>query len=246
MSNDNKTGYSLDKFLFWAFIAVSVFFSLTILSIIIPRFCPDKVNRVEISIAPSALSSNADSLYGDSVSKMMSIAEHLSVQSDLIEHKYGLLIKEKEQESDIFKLVACIAAFITALLGFLGYRTIKDIEDRAILAAKQKTDDELEKLKNRLSIIQKEFLSENLSDSALRSSIKTEIEKDFLTKEINDINSYIEKVAKRLEDVKAIVDLRKIVKEEEEQVPTDDSSEPEFGAALPGDMYDELMKGDQE
>ncbi len=124
------------------FIVISIMFSLTMVFLIAWPILQRKqdVRKVEVilqipqdSLATSLVLSKTEGQLGP-------LIEELNQQSQEITDKYELLIKSQETEADFFRLVSCIAAFVVALLGFLGYRTVKDIEARAGSIAEQKSE----------------------------------------------------------------------------------------------------------
>lgn len=126
--------------------------------------CSGKVQTIEICIGVPADSLSAETIAMQNATHLRTLAQELSSQNKAIIDKYDLLVRAKETEGNFIRLISAIGALILALLGFLGYRTIVDIEtkaadiakDKAKTAAEQYTKDHLEqtvnvKLKNLVS-----------------------------------------------------------------------------------------------
>ena len=127
----------------WAFIFISIVFSMTMCFLVLWPVIHENVNVREVNVS---LIIPRDSLIVNQVltendSQMKKLVEELDKQSQEITDKYNILLKSQETETDFFRLVSCIAAFIVALFGFLGYRTIKDIEAKAQSLAADKADE---------------------------------------------------------------------------------------------------------
>ena len=118
---------------------VSIVFSLTMAFLIVWPILHRKqdVRKVEVVLNIPQDSLAAASVLCNTEGQLGALIEELNQQSQEITDKYELLIKSQETEADFFRLVSCIAAFVVALLGFLGYRTIKDIEAKAASIATQ-------------------------------------------------------------------------------------------------------------
>ena len=127
----------------WAFIFISIVFSLTMGFLVLwPVFHKNvNVSEVNISLSIPRDSLAINQVLVDNESQMKKLLEELDKQSQEITDKYNILLKSQETETDFFRLVSCITAFIVALFGFLGYRTIKDIEAKAQSLAADKADE---------------------------------------------------------------------------------------------------------
>ena len=125
-----------------AFVFMSIVFTLTMAFLVIWSVTNKSKEVRNIKVC---LSIPKDSLIVEQVLKendvqIKKLIEELDRQSQEITDKYTVLLKSQETESDFFKLVSCIAAFVVALFGFLGYKTIKDIEEKAQSVAKKQAD----------------------------------------------------------------------------------------------------------
>lgn len=126
-----------------AFIFISIVFSLTMGFLVLWPIFNENVNvrEVKVSLNIPQDSLTVDQILLENTSQMYKLIEELDKQSKEITDKYNVLLKSQETETDFFRLVSCITAFIIALLGFLGYRTIKDIEAKAQSLAAVKADE---------------------------------------------------------------------------------------------------------
>lgn len=124
------------------FVVVSIIFSLTMAFLIVWPILKRKqeVRKVEVTLQIPRDSLAASSVVYKTEGQLVPLIEELNRQSQEITDKYELLIISQETQADFFRLVSCIAAFVVALLGFLGYRTIKDIETRAASIAAQTSE----------------------------------------------------------------------------------------------------------
>ena len=123
-----------------AFVFISIVFSLTMAFLVIWPLIHKSFNvrevNVELSIPTDSLA--VETVLIENENQIKQLVVELDRQSQEITDKYNLLLKSQETESDFFRLVSCIAGFVVALLGFLGYRTIKDIEEKAQSLAGEK------------------------------------------------------------------------------------------------------------
>lgn len=125
-----------------AFVFISIVFALTMAFLVI---WPVTNKSKEVRDIKVCLNIPKDSLIVEQVLKendaqISKLIGELDKQSQEITDKYNILLKSQETESDFFRLVSCIAAFVVALFGFLGYKTIKDIEEKAQSVAKKQAD----------------------------------------------------------------------------------------------------------
>lgn len=124
------------------FVFISIVFALTMAFLVI---WPVANKSKEVRDVKVCLEIPNDSLMVENVlkendSQINKLIGELDKQSQEITDKYNVLLRSQETESDFFRLVSCIAAFVVALIGFLGYKTIKDIEEKAQAVAKKQAD----------------------------------------------------------------------------------------------------------
>ena len=157
-----------------------------------------------------------DSLTVDQVllendSQMNKLIEELDKQSQEITDKYNILLKSQETEMDFFRLVSCITAFIVALLGFLGYRTIKDIEAKAQSLAAVKADETArDYVANHLETEVETQLKDIVGDTTAARLLREQLIKDFHQQFITPLENRIS----NMESEKPIPKLGKIVEDE--------------------------------
>ena len=100
-----------------------------------------EVNEIKIALVIPSDSILFDCAMKENISQLNGIIDELNERNQIIDDKYELLLKSRERDSDFIRLISVIAAFIAALLGFLGYRTIKDIQERVESSAKDQAED---------------------------------------------------------------------------------------------------------
>ena len=110
----------------------------------------EKVQPIELTIMTPSDSLDFEVTMEHNKLQLQTLSQEIASQNKAINDRYNLLVRAKEMEGNFIRLVSAIAAFVLALLGFLGYRTIKDIETKAESiaeqAAKDYTKDKLEQV----------------------------------------------------------------------------------------------------
>lgn len=126
-----------------AFVCISIVFTLTMSFLVVWPIAHNSKDirniQVNLSIPNDSLAVEKVLLNNDA--QIIKLVGELNKQSQEITDKYNVLLKSQETESDFFRLVSCIAAFIVALFGFMGYKTIKDIEAKVQSMAKDQADE---------------------------------------------------------------------------------------------------------
>ena len=159
-----------------------------------------KVQTIEICIGVPADSLSAESIAMQNATHLRTLAQELSSQNKAIIDKYDLLVRAKETEGNFIRLISAIGALILALLGFLGYRTIVDIEtkaadiakDKAKTAAEQYTKDHLEQTVN-------VKLKNLVSTSELTGTILSAVKNDLNSTVLQDLDQRIVKLEEQNE-----------------------------------------------
>lgn len=140
-------------------------------------------------------------LVEQSTSILDSLVCLLNKKSAEIDYKYELLLKARENESFLLEILASIIALIMGVLSFLGFRSIKDIEESvkenaekiAKETANKSTTDILERIANsKVQEIAKAYY-EKTYKGALIEEMKSVVSRDFID-DINDRLSRIETV----------------------------------------------------
>lgn len=115
------------------FLFISVVFTLTMAFLIVwpikHRTAP--VHEVRVSLQIPCDSVTIEHVLRENDAQIARLIDDLDQQSRELYDKYELLLKSQETSADFLRLVSCVVAFVCALLGFLGYKTIKDIESKA-------------------------------------------------------------------------------------------------------------------
>lgn len=142
-----------------AFVFISIVFTLTMAFLVVWPIVNDSkdIRNIQVNLSIPNDSSAVEKVLMNNDAQIKKMAEELNKQSQEITDKYNVLLKSQETETDFFRLVSCIAAFVVALLGFLGYKTIKDIEAKAQSMAKDQADETA-----------KEFVSSHLEQEVER------------------------------------------------------------------------------
>lgn len=222
------------------FLFMGIVFSLTMAFLISWPLLQKKVpiHKVSIELTIPQDSIEIKQILKENDANIERLCLDLRKQSQEISDKYELLIKSQESETDFFKLVSCIAAFIVALLGFLGYRTIKDIEDRVEKSAKIKAEETAKKIvEEQMAVTVEQKLNNMVSNSVAGELIRRQI-MDKITNEISrPLEDRIEKQKRKVDLLNTRVN--KIAKgeadypsEEQEDTPTEEPTPaPEFEVA---------------
>lgn len=131
-----------------------------------------------------------------SASTLDSLVCLLDKKSEEIDYKHELLLKARENESFLLEILAGIVAVIMGVLSFLGFRSMKEIEEQAEETAKQKAEESttsiLERLANsKIQDIAKEYY-ENTYKGALIDEIKRAVAR-----------AYIDNIEERLSSIEA-------------------------------------------
>ena len=160
------------------FLFIAIIFTLTMAFLISWPIINDAhpVHEVSIQIQIPQDSLAIEQVLKDNDSRMRVLVDELNNQSEEISKKYELLVKSQETESDFFRLLSCLVAFVVALLGFLGYKTIKDIEDKAKSLAETTAK---EYTKNNLEQEVEKQLKGLISKSEVANILRAQMLKDF-------------------------------------------------------------------
>lgn len=177
-----------------AFIVISIVFSLTMAFLVLWPLLSKSYNirefNVELCIPTDSLAVNT--VLEKNESQIKQLVVELDRQSQEITDKYNLLLKSQETESDFFRLVSCIAAFVMALLGFLGYRTIKDIEEKSKSLAEDKASETAKDyVANHLETEVEKQLKDIVGDTTAATLLRDQIMKELM-------QSYLDPMDKRL------------------------------------------------
>ncbi len=160
------------------FLFMGIVFSLTMAFLIVWPLLQKKapIHQVSIELTIPRDSIEVKQILKENDANIERLCLDLRKQSQEISDKYELLIKSHESETDFFKLVSCIAAFIAALLGFLGYRTIKDIEDRVEKSAKIKAEETAKKIiEEQMALTVEQKLNNMVTNSVAGELIRSQI-----------------------------------------------------------------------
>lgn len=180
-----------------AFVFISIVFALTMAFLVIWPLIHKSHNVREVNVE---LSVPMDSLAVETVlieneSQIKKLVVELDRQSQEITDKYNLLLKSQETESDFFRLVSCVAAFVVALLGFLGYRTIKDIEEKAQSLASEKASKTAEDyVANHLEPEVEKQLKDIVGDTTAAKLLREQIMKELNQSQIAPLEARVNKL----------------------------------------------------
>ena len=179
------------------FVFISIVFSLTMAFLVMWPLLHKSYSIREVNIN---LSIPEDSLVVETIlleneSQIKQLVVELDRQSQEITDKYNLLLKSQETESDFFRLVSCIAAFVVALLGFLGYRTIKDIEEKAkSLAGEKASETAKDYVANHLESEVEKQLRDIVGDTTAAKLIREQIQNELIQTQIAPLEERINKL----------------------------------------------------
>lgn len=137
-------------------------------------------------------------LIEQSASTLDSLVCLLNAKSEEIDYKYELLLKARENESFLLEILASIIALIMGVLSFLGFRSIKDIEEsvkekaekiakeKAEKIAKDKADESttaiLERMANsKVQEIAENYYNRNYKD-ALIAEMKSLVNSEYIVR----------------------------------------------------------------
>ena len=193
-STQEKSSYNdSNSAIRWVFFIIAGIFTLTMAFLVIwpivhKSKSVEKVVTIKLAIPKDSLA--VEQVLSENDSQINVLIEDLNKQNKGISDKYDLLIKSQEAESDFFRLVSCVAAFVIALLGFLGYKTIKDIESMARTVA----EDEAKKAskeytKTNLESEVESQLKDLIGDSTAAKLINEQMTKEFKRKFIQPIEN---------------------------------------------------------
>lgn len=151
-----------------------------------------KVQPIEISFVFPTDSLNAENVNFQNTAQLRTLSQEISAQNKAIIDKYDLLVRAKETESNFIRLLSAIGALILALLGFLGYRTIIDIENKAagIASVKAKETAELytkEHLEQTVNVKLKTLVN----DSKLTQIVLANVKNDLSSTVLRDLDDRI-------------------------------------------------------
>lgn len=186
-----------------AFVTISIVFSLTMAFLVIWPLKNKSYNVREVNIE---LNIPTDSLAVETVlieneSQIKQLVVELDRQSQEITDKYNLLLKSQETESDFFRLVSCIAAFVVALLGFLGYRTIKDIEQKAqSLAGEKASQTAKDYVADHLESEVEKQLMDIVGDTTAAKLLREQIMKEIFQSQIAPLEARINKLESKKQE----------------------------------------------
>ena len=180
-----------------AFIFISIVFSLTMGFLVFWTLSQKSVNvrevNIELSIPQDSIA--ASQVISKNDSQFQNLVEELNKQSQEITDKYEILLKSEETESDFFRLISCIAAFVIALFSFLGLRTIKDIEVKAQSLAEDKARDiAREYVSNHLEPEVESQLKDLVGDSTAARLLREQLLKELIPQHITPLESRINKL----------------------------------------------------
>lgn len=182
-SEENKEKQKPPKFSMTTrvFLFVSIIFSLTMAFLVIwpITHTAQNVCDVQVSLKIPNDSTAVEYILHENESQIQSLVKLLDEQSQEITDKYNLLIKSQEIQSDFFRLVSCIAAFVVALLGFLGYKTVRDIEAKAQSGAKEQAS---ETARRYVSVYLKNEVGTQLEDRVKDTTIAKLVEEQLINR----------------------------------------------------------------
>lgn len=187
------------------FLFVTIVFSLTMGFLVFWQLWSQDspVHKVKIELQIPKDSLTAEHIMKGYASQLEMLASDLNKQSHEISDKYELLLKSKETESGFFRLAATIAAFIVTLIGFLGYRTIKDIENKALSIAETKAGSKAQEYtqKHLEQEVEKQ-LNEIVRNSTAAQLLKEQIMKEFISSYVRPIENKLSTLesTSRIED----------------------------------------------
>lgn len=193
--NEDKRSDSLVKV---AICTITIIFSLTMAFLVLWQLLNKSCNVREVSIELSVPTDSVlvETVLAENENQIKRLITELDRQSQEITEKYDLLLKSQETESDFYRLVSCIAAFVVALMGFLGYRTIKDIEEKAKSLAGEKADKTAkEYVANHLESEVEKQLKEIIGDTTAAKLIREQI--------MNELNPRIGDLETRINTLKS-------------------------------------------
>ena len=177
-----------------AFIFISIVFTLTMAFLVIwPVVHKTKdIRDIQVSLRLPCDSLAVEEILKANESQLNVMVDQLNKQSTEITDKYNILLKSQETETDFFRLVSCIAAFIVALFGFLGYRTIKDIENKAQSLAADKADETAKNyVANHLESEVETQLKEIVGDTTAARLLREQLLKELIPLHITPLENRI-------------------------------------------------------
>lgn len=167
-----------------AFIVISVVFSLTMAFLVIWPVAHKSidVHDIQISLRIPNDSLAIAQVLGANDAQIGILVKELDKQSQEITEKYNVLLKSQEIETDFFRLISCIAAFVVALFGFLGYRTIKDIESKAQSLAEKTAEDYVSgHLKKEVDSQMKDIIGDTTAAKLLKEQLEKQMMPELIT-----------------------------------------------------------------
>lgn len=118
-------------------------------------------------------------LIEQSASTLDSLVCLFNAKSEEIDYKYELLLKARDNESFLLEILASIIALIMGVLSFLGFRSIKDIEesvkDKAEKIAKEKADESTTAILERMANSKVQEIAENYYNGNYKDALIAEI-----------------------------------------------------------------------
>ena len=118
-------------------------------------------------------------LIEQSTSTLDSLICLLNAKSEEIDYKYELLLKSRENESFLLEILASIIALIMGVLSFLGFRSIKDIEEgvkeKAEKIAKDKADESTTAILERMANSKVQEIAENYYNRNYKDALIAEM-----------------------------------------------------------------------
>jgi len=200
--DDAKSINSDNSHVLGVFYFIAVIFTITMVFLVVWPLLHriSEINEIQITLAIPSDSIMSNSVINDNITQLNSIVEKINERNNIIDEKYNLFIKSRERDSDFFRLISVISAFIVALLGFLGYRTIKDIQDRVESSARDQAEKTSKQItEDVMSITVERKLNAMVSSSVASELIRAQI-MEKINKEISaPLDARIEKQRETLE-----------------------------------------------
>ena len=104
-----------------------------------------------------------------------------------LSEKYQYLIEQKEQDSQLFYWGSLIVGIVVSVVGWFGYQSFSSVEDKAVKAAKDSSEEYLKKNLTTEVANQSKTYFESAASNTLKEQIKIDLEGVIQTK-INNLS----------------------------------------------------------
>ena len=123
-----------------------------------------------------------------------------------LSEKYQYLIEQKEQDSQLFYWGSLIVGIVVSVVGWFGYQSFSSVEDKAVKAAKDSSEEYLKKNLTTEVANQSKTYFESAASNTLKEKIKNELDGVIQTKvdnlnlaeEVNNLRNEFSKMESNL------------------------------------------------